>query len=96
MILGVAIAIQMGAPAIFHPLSVFFSITSSGKYPPPGRPQPDVKIPVVLVSTPYGRDWYPYLMRRMAERPANLLFVLNAVARETPLGRLLADRGDGR
>jgi proline dehydrogenase len=29
----------------------------------------------VLVATPFGPDWYPYLMRRMAERPANLLFV---------------------
>jgi proline dehydrogenase len=29
----------------------------------------------VLVATPYGPEWYPYLMRRMAERPANLLFV---------------------
>ena len=28
----------------------------------------------VLVATPYGPDWYPYLMRRLAERPANLLF----------------------
>ncbi len=30
----------------------------------------------VLVATPYGPDWYPYLMRRLAERPANLLFLL--------------------
>lgn len=29
----------------------------------------------VLISTPFGAEWYPYLMRRMAERPANLLFV---------------------
>jgi proline dehydrogenase len=29
----------------------------------------------VLVACPYGPEWYPYLMRRMAERPANLLFV---------------------
>lgn len=29
----------------------------------------------VRVATPYGPAWYPYLMRRMAERPANLLFV---------------------
>lgn len=29
----------------------------------------------VLVATPYGPDWYYYLMRRMAERPANLLFI---------------------
>jgi proline dehydrogenase len=30
----------------------------------------------VLVATPYGPEWYPYLMRRLAERPANLLFFL--------------------
>jgi proline dehydrogenase len=36
----------------------------------------------VLVATPYGPDWYPYLMRRLAERPANLGFFLrNAVRR---------------
>ena len=29
----------------------------------------------VLVATPYGPEWYPYLMRRLAERPANVLFV---------------------
>lgn len=30
------------------------------------------------VYVPYGREWYPYFMRRMAERPANLLFVMRA------------------
>ena len=30
----------------------------------------------VLVATPYGPEWYPYLMRRLGERPANLLFFL--------------------
>ena len=36
----------------------------------------------VLVATPYGPEWYPYLMRRLAERPANLLFLLrNLLAR---------------
>ena len=30
----------------------------------------------VLVATPYGPEWYPYLMRRLAERPANLLFLV--------------------
>jgi len=30
------------------------------------------------VYVPYGSDWYPYFMRRMAERPANLFFVLRA------------------
>jgi len=28
----------------------------------------------VLIATPYGPDWYFYLMRRLAERPANTLF----------------------
>ncbi|MGE5273270.1 MAG: proline dehydrogenase family protein [Verrucomicrobiota bacterium] len=32
----------------------------------------------VLVATPFGPDWYPYLMRRLAERPANLLFFLRS------------------
>jgi proline dehydrogenase len=35
----------------------------------------------VLVATPYGPDWYPYLMRRLAERPANLLFFLRSAVR---------------
>jgi proline dehydrogenase len=26
------------------------------------------------VYIPYGRDWFPYFMRRLAERPANMLF----------------------
>ncbi len=30
----------------------------------------------VRVYVPYGEAWYPYLMRRLAERPANLGFVL--------------------
>ena len=33
----------------------------------------------VRIATPYGPDWYPYLMRRLAERPANLLFFLRSV-----------------
>jgi len=27
------------------------------------------------VYIPYGRDWFPYFMRRLAERPANLVFI---------------------
>jgi proline dehydrogenase len=30
----------------------------------------------VRVYIPYGQRWYPYFMRRLAERPANLLFIL--------------------
>jgi len=32
------------------------------------------------VYVPFGSAWYPYLMRRMAERPANLRFFLRALA----------------
>jgi len=39
----------------------------------------------VRIYVPYGNSWYPYLMRRMAERPANLLFVAGSVLRESPL-----------
>ena len=35
----------------------------------------------VLVATPYGPEWYPYLMRRLGERPANLLFLLRNLVR---------------
>jgi proline dehydrogenase len=31
----------------------------------------------VRVYVPYGRQWYPYFMRRLAERPANLWFFLS-------------------
>jgi len=35
----------------------------------------------VLVASPFGPDWYPYLMRRLAERPANLGFFLKNLVR---------------
>ena len=28
------------------------------------------------VYVPFGTEWYPYLMRRLAERPANAIFIL--------------------
>lgn len=36
----------------------------------------------VRVYVPFGTEWYPYLMRRLAERPANLWFIVGNVARE--------------
>jgi proline dehydrogenase len=35
----------------------------------------------VRVATPFGPEWYPYLMRRLAERPANLLFFARSLIR---------------
>jgi len=34
------------------------------------------------VYVPYGRQWYPYFMRRLAERPENVGFILRNVMRE--------------
>jgi len=41
----------------------------------------------VRVYVPFGTEWYPYLMRRMAERPANVWFIVGNVLRETVGGR---------
>ncbi len=46
----------------------------------------------VRVYVPFGGAWYPYLMRRMAERPANVFFIVKAVLRESPLGFMFNGR----
>jgi proline dehydrogenase len=33
----------------------------------------------VRVYLPYGREWYGYLMRRLAERPSNVSFFLRSL-----------------
>ena len=37
----------------------------------------------VRVYVPFGTQWYPYLMRRLAERPANVAFLVGNVLRES-------------
>lgn len=39
------------------------------------------------VYVPFGTQWYPYLMRRLAERPANVAFITGNVVREMVGGR---------
>jgi proline dehydrogenase len=39
------------------------------------------------VYVPFGTQWYPYLMRRLAERPANVAFITGNVLREMVGGR---------
>lgn len=36
----------------------------------------------VRVYVPFGAEWYPYFMRRLAERPANMAFMLRSVSRD--------------
>jgi proline dehydrogenase len=33
----------------------------------------------VRVYVPFGQEWYPYFMRRLAERPANLMFLVPGI-----------------
>jgi proline dehydrogenase len=35
----------------------------------------------VRIAIPFGAQWYPYLMRRLAERPANLMFFVTSLFR---------------
>jgi proline dehydrogenase len=39
------------------------------------------------VYIPFGTQWYPYLMRRLAERPANIAFILGNLVKESVPGR---------
>jgi len=50
----------------------------------------------VRVYVPFGEQWYPYLMRRLAERPENLLFMAKSVIRESPLGFFSRKRNGGK
>lgn len=43
------------------------------------------------VYIPFGEMWYPYLMRRLAERPENIGFMVRSVVRESPLGFLMGN-----
>jgi proline dehydrogenase len=44
----------------------------------------------VRLYVPYGREWFPYYMRRLAERPANVGFMLRAILKEE--GRRIRSR----
>jgi proline dehydrogenase len=35
----------------------------------------------VRTYVPYGQQWWPYFMRRLAERPANILFLARNLVR---------------
>jgi proline dehydrogenase len=46
------------------------------------------------VYIPFGTQWYPYLMRRLAERPANIAFILGNLVRESVPGRARPERSE--
>ena len=41
----------------------------------------------VRIYVPFGGSWYPYLMRRMAERPANVFFLAGSILKESGMDR---------
>jgi proline dehydrogenase len=41
----------------------------------------------VRVYIPFGRQWFPYFMRRLGERPANVSFVLRGMVGERAMAR---------
>jgi proline dehydrogenase len=49
----------------------------------------------VRIYLPYGDSWYPYLMRRLAERPANVVFMAGNVLREARAEGTLPGRAIG-
>jgi proline dehydrogenase len=36
----------------------------------------------VRIYVPFGREWFPYFMRRLGERPANVGFVIRGILSE--------------
>jgi proline dehydrogenase len=50
---------------------------------PPGHPEGGwlTKDTGCGLYVPYGQAWYPYFMRRLAERPANVLFLARNLLR---------------
>jgi proline dehydrogenase len=49
----------------------------------------------VRVYVPFGTQWYPYLMRRLAERPANVAFMTGNIVKEVVGGRRASRHGAG-
>ncbi len=47
----------------------------------------------VRIYIPFGRQWFPYFMRRLGERPANVGFVLRGIARRGSMRRVVAITG---
>jgi proline dehydrogenase len=72
---AVATARSRGVPATAWEIQMLFGIRHDLHAPLQAAGVP------LRVLVPYGEDWYGYFMRRLAERPANVLFLLRNLAR---------------
>jgi proline dehydrogenase len=73
--LAVATARARGVPADAWEIQMLFGIRADLHARLAGDGAP------LRVLVPYGKDWYGYFMRRLAERPANVLFLLRNLLR---------------
>jgi proline dehydrogenase len=62
---------QIGLPAEYFEFQMLYGIRRDLQQRLAGKGRP------VRVYVPFGAEWYPYFMRRLAERPANLWFFLS-------------------
>jgi proline dehydrogenase len=62
---------QIGLGRDFYEFQMLYGIRRDLQQRLAGKGRP------VRVYVPYGTEWYPYFMRRLAERPANLWFFLS-------------------
>ena len=69
-----ALATLNGRPAGTYEFQMLYGVS------PAGQRRLAASGAAMRVYVPYGNDWYGYLMRRLAERPANVMFFLRALA----------------
>ena len=62
---------QIGLPREYYEFQMLYGIRRDIQERLAGKGRP------VRVYVPYGTEWYPYFMRRLAERPANLWFFIS-------------------
>jgi proline dehydrogenase len=72
--IATAVATLAGRPASGYEYQMLYGVS------PAGQRRLAESGAQLRVYVPYGNDWYGYLVRRLAERPANLMFFLRALA----------------
>ena len=74
-----AFALERGIPASSYEFQMMYGIRRDlqSRLATVGHP--------LRVYVPFGREWFPFFMRRLGERPANVLFVLRALLGEEDL-----------
>ena len=74
-IIEIALALAAGRPAGSYEFQMLYGVRAGEQRRLAGSQR-------MRVYVPYGADWYGYFMRRLAERPANLVFFLRSLRKE--------------